>query len=584
MATSLAKKTVDMVVAAAAVAIDPLLQKAMAPLVEQGNVLAAEVAQLRAQIAAPQPSTPPAVPDAPPASDPAPASGCVVTVTSPTGAAWRWDATAAAKADSLGLRTMTEVPAEIVGCTSLRLVADLGPGWAVVVPRNDIAMRAGGGVARYSIQVELDGAVVLSERDIVHTQYRGQRPYRLGKLPAWPLPSTDSLIRQGLVARYKQAPVSADKLAGWAKVMADPDWQVRDSSRGIEPNMPGTGGRDDIGPATAAQAAYLQARDPAVLDYIVGQAEAATTIPWSIWDAKAGSWLSVENWPRLWTDGRGGEPGKGTLLQPIDNGWWKPENAHQPDPSFVPYLLTGERWMLDNLQAQAAWNILVQWPDTRAPSDMNVVYGNQLRGGAWALRQIDEAAWASPAGSPEKAYFSKASAANWSWLVSMIPSWSKEQGEVQGWVPGVYGTNGAVGPWQQDYFASTTLAAARRGNADALTVLRWTRNFLVGRFAKLGHDGCAYLLEAYSPDTGVSYDTWDKVKAGTKARGWSNDTGWAKSDGNYPQWARFTLLGLAEVLGDAEAGQWAARLVAEKAPYVDDAAFAKDPLLRVVAL
>jgi hypothetical protein len=594
MATTLAKKTVDMVTAAAAAAFAPLLDRALAqaaaPLAERVEALTAEVAGMRALMAAPVSAEPPVMPALPPVTVPepvptplpaSPVSACIVTVTSPAGAAWRWNATADAKQDSLGLRAMAEVPAENAGCTSLRLVVDLGTGWAIVVPRNDIANRAGGGVARYSLQVHLDGALVLDERDITTTQYRGTRPFRLGKLPAWPLPSTDSLIQRGLVARYKQGPVANDKPSGYVKAMAAADWHARDSSRGIQRYMPGTGGRDDIGPATAAQAVYLQARDPQVLAYVIGQAETATTIPWHLWDAKAGSWLSVENWPRLWTDGRGGEPGKGTLLQGMDGDGWEVESAHQPDLSYVAYLLIGERWILDNLQAQAAWNIVYQWKDTRGDSDMVVVNRNQVRGAAWALRQIDEAAHVSPEGSAEKAYFTKASRANWSWILSQLPAWTKEQGEAHGTLRGVYGVSGGLSVWQQDYFASTALAAARRGNEDAKTYLRWARNFLVGRFTHLGHDAVAYLLADTDPKTGLDYGTWDRIKVATAANGWSNGNGWSKSQGDYAQWAIFTLRGLADVLGDAEAAKWADWLVKEKAPFVSDADMARDPLLRV---
>ena len=37
------------------------------------------------------------------------------------------------------------------------------------------------------------------------------------------------------------------------------------------------------------------------------------------------------------------------LTQQVDGlTGWEPDTPHQPNLSFVPYVLTGDRWMLDN--------------------------------------------------------------------------------------------------------------------------------------------------------------------------------------------------------------------------------------------
>jgi hypothetical protein len=253
----------------------------------------------------------------------------------------------------------------------------------------------------------------------------------------------------------------------------------------------------------------------------------------------------------------------------------------------VPYILTGERWMLDNLQAQGAWNIVAQWPLQREGQDL-VVQGNQVRGSAWALRQIDEAAWASPDGSVEQAYFSKVSEANWSWIVQQIPTWTAEQGEAHGWLPGEYGTEGALPPWQQDYFASTAIAAARHGNADALTYLEWASNFLVGRFQHAAdgfaeHDGAAYLLAISDPATGRVFNTWAEIGATTKAYDWSNGDGWSHTDGDYAQLALATLSGIAELTGSQAAADVYHALLAQNPPFTSDDYFAGDPTFAIAA-
>jgi hypothetical protein len=542
-------------------------------------------------------STPPPADPEPPAAEPEPEPPSAPVVVTPTpeqaplpvnaeieitSAAGNLWSVQLPEADDA--RLMLEVPSLIAGSTSLRLVVDHGRRngvrWADVWLRNDISMREGGGTASYSVRVVLDGQEVLRQDMPRHQQYRAWgRLVSAGPLPEMPWPAAATLRAAG-VANYS-GPVNADVVDRYVAAMAtwgdDPF-----SPRGVTQNMPGTGGRPDIGPATAPQAIALMTRDELMRAYVVAQAEAAGGIPWHHWDAAAGTYMRVTDWPRLWTDGRGGEPGRGTLLQPVpgDTGW-DLDGPHQPDLSFVPYLLTGRRAFLDNLQAQAAWNVIGIWPDARGASDMLVVQGNQVRGSAWSLRQIDEAAWASPDGSAEKAYFTAVSEANWRWIVDSIPIWTQQQGEAHGWLPGEYGTKGALPPWQQDYFASTAIAEARRGNPHAKDYLEWADNFLIGRFTALGHDAVTYLLAISDPKTGRIYNTWAEIAQQTAARNWSNGTGWAKTDGNYAQWARATLEGYVSLFNDAEARRLFEALPTTGAPFTQPTDYARDPLLSV---
>jgi hypothetical protein len=533
----------------------------------------------------PSPEPAPIVVTPTPEPQPAPAGANMVEIISASGAVWPLD---------LGdiqpgkpRRVEAEVPASVVGCTSMRLAVDVGVAsngtvWADVAPRNDISMREGGGnAAPYTLRVVLNGQEQRRWDVPRHPQYIGWlRQVATGPMPDLVWPSQETLDAAG-VANYVGS-VTEERLASYAAAMADPSWDDLFSPRCIAQYMPGVGGRDDIGPATMAQAVALISRDPRAVAYLIGQAEAAAGIPWHHWDAARGSWLSVKDYPRIWTDSRGAGQAGGTLLQPVpgDTGWG-PESAHQPDLNFVAYLLTGRRAFLDELQAQAAWNIISQWSDQRGESDMLVVNGNQVRGSAWALRQIDEAAWASPDGSVEKAYFTAAAEANWQWIVDNIPIWTQQQGEAHGWLPGEYGTKGAMPPWQQDYFASFAIASARRGNPHALTFLRWASNFLVGRFKALGHDGAAYLLAISDAKSGKIYSTWAEIQQQTKARGQSNGAGWDRVDGNYAQWARATMAGLADLLDDPEARRLVDWLPAEGAPWTQPEDFVRDPLLSV---
>ncbi|WP_149537287.1 beta strand repeat-containing protein [Siccirubricoccus phaeus] len=497
----------------------------------------------------------------------------------------------------------TEARVEIPVAGSLRLVFDVTAykdgGFNVSAQfNNDVAMQAAGGRVAYGVTARLDGRQVLAEtldqgqyqnwhQDFSSTGRDGGQG--LGAPEAgWLNIRQDvaKLAALGAVADYDLAlEVPEAKLDAYATAMAAAGWGDPLATNGVATFMPMTGARADIGFTTQANTAWLLSQDARAAGYALGQAETAGAVPWNFHDAANGTWLNTDNYAQLWTDSRGGTGRVGDtkstgLVQQVDGQTgWVTDRAHQPDLSYVPYLLTGERWILDNLMAQAAWNVMGTWAAMRGDDDI-LVNGGQVRGSAWALRQIDEAAWAAPDGSAEKAYFTKVSAANWAWLVSQIPAWTAQQGEAHGWLPGDYGTAGNMAPWQQDYFASTAIAAAARGNQDALTFLEWMSNFLVGRFqaADQGfplHDGAAYNLAVSDPATGRLYQSWAEIGAQTAARGLSNGDGWAQSNGDYGRLALATLAGIWHLTGNPEARAAYHALLMEVPPYTSEADLAR---------
>ncbi|TCH96308.1 hypothetical protein EJV46_20210 [Roseococcus sp. SYP-B2431] len=503
----------------------------------------------------------------------------------------------------LATQARVEIPLE----GSQRLVFDVtafkGGGFAVDAQfNNDGAMGATGGAATYHLKVTMDGKQAFNDT-VAQAQYQNWHEtfssnatdggQGTGSPEAgWLNIRQDvaHLQEAGVVAGYDLSlDIDPNMLSGFAAATQAAGWGDPLATNGVTQYMPGTGGRADIGITTEANTAWLISQDPRAAAYALGQAEAAGSVPWNFWDAKNETWLNTTDYPNLWTDGRGGtgSPGDAAspgLTQQVAGGaGWTTDPAHQPSLSFVPYVLTGERWMLDNLQAQAAWNILGQSPAVRGGADDNVINGNQVRGAAWGLREVDNAAWAAPDGSAEKAYFQEASDANYAWLVSKIPEWTAQQGEAHGWVPGSYGADGALPPWQQDYFASTVIAAASRGNADALTFLEWQSNFLVGRFTQAAqgfdeHDGATYLIAISDPVSGAApYKTWAEIGAQTEARGWSNGDGWSQSQGDYAQLAAASLAGIHRLTGSSEAKAAYEALIADGAPFVSTSDFSRDP-------
>ena len=501
------------------------------------------------------------------------------------------------------VRLRTPVPSGAVGsASSLRMIADLsarvdGTIWLDLWLRNDTAMQEGGGDAAYSARVLLDGRELLRTGPLRHYHYTAfGRISAFGPdgtpvpVPAFTRHNLHYLAETGAVARYDASlVVSEGTLSAYGQALAEPAWSAPFNNRRIAQYMPQTGGRDDIGPTTQSQAAWLISGDRRAAVYAMGQAEAAGAIPWHHWDIRggeAGSWLDTRRWPQLWTDARGGRPPGGLLQQVPNTTGWTPEGSHQPDLSFVPFILTGRRAFLDHLQSQAAWNVVSSWPHPRGGAEANMVRFNQTRGTAWAIRQLHEAGWISPDSDPQRDYFRRCEANNWAFLRSQIPAWRRAQGEAFGWVPSDYDPPFECKPWAQDHLVSTAAAAARKGNADARAVLEFMSNFAIRRFLSADQgfnprDGAAYVI-ATTDARRTPLKSWAEIGAETKARGWANENGWSKSQGNYPQLALFSLACIADVLDSAEARRAFSWLSSAGAPFTAMTDYPHGPVHRVV--
>ena len=79
-------------------------------------------------------------------------------------------------------------------------------------------------------------------------------------------------------------------------------------------------------------------------------------------------------------------------------------------------------------------------------------------------------------------------------------------------------------PWQNDYFATTTVAAASQGNEDAKTFLKFQAHWLSGRFLNADsgfnpHNGTAYFVVPGDVQASGSR-TWAGMEAATVQAGY----------------------------------------------------------------
>ena len=96
-------------------------------------------------------------------------------------------------------------------------------------------------------------------------------------------------------------------------------------------------------------------------------------------------------------------------------GWGASQDtSHAPDYGYIPYTLTGKYYYLEQLQMDAAWSVgrLCRMLQSQTQSRKAItrqghlgVIPNVSRMEAWAIRTMAYAAFVSPDGEPESAYF-----------------------------------------------------------------------------------------------------------------------------------------------------------------------------------
>jgi hypothetical protein len=311
--------------------------------------------------------------------------------------------------------------------------------------------------------------------------------------------------------------------------------------------MPTTGGRDDIGHLPKWSTQWLYTGDYRSKEIAFGNADLAPNWQMQVREGDVsklydraqtipaiGKPVSICARPPLWIfDGRGGTdpsywiPIQGTNI-PAPGGDWTNDNAHQPDPFSVQYMLTGDHWYLEQLQMWAAFDALSVWPAVRGPAGYAGIV-DQVRGDAWAFRTRVNAAFLSPDGTAEKDYLTMLvndAIAHWdgwhgvtgAFMQSTLWKWAKDQAGVYGLTPvsplHCIDHGNTTGPWQE-HFVMTELGIAREKGFSVDSFARWESQYLIRQFSDAGYYpyrvGSYYLPVVRADGTLVA--TWGEVQA-----------------------------------------------------------------------
>jgi hypothetical protein len=153
------------------------------------------------------------------------------------------------------------------------------------------------------------------------------------------------------------------------------------------------------------------------------------------------------------------------------------------------------------------------------------VHSDELRGQAWALRTIADAAYIAPDRHPMKEYFNVRLVNNIDWYLRQYVRNPENRitnefsGNVHdvpkhGWIEDNF-KEGQVAPWQNDFFNLVIGRIVEMGWIEARPLLDWTARFAIGRWTSEAEGYCQTMAPAYwikvRTDNGQTVDSWAQL-------------------------------------------------------------------------
>lgn len=274
------------------------------------------------------------------------------------------------------------------------------------------------------------------------------------------------------------------------------------------PYMPSTGGRDDIGLLPGWAATYLLSMDARAKTVTLGTADLAGSWSSHYRDKLTDRPVTVNDFPYMTILGSPGD-----TLNPVTKkreafpvcatttGCTTPnshDSAHQPAFAYLPYLVTGDYYYLEELQFWTMWNVFSNNPIWRQTSK-GLLNSAQVRGQAWGMRNLAEAAYITPDNDVLKSQFITLMDNNLAWYNAEYTD--NKSANVFGALTMsnamVYNNKTGLAPWQDDFFTSAIGHATELGFPEAGRLLTWKAKFPVQRMTDpdlCWIDGALYTL------------------------------------------------------------------------------------------
>jgi hypothetical protein len=291
--------------------------------------------------------------------------------------------------------------------------------WVSVVVEN--CWDTWGGNVGYDVEVRVGKEPAYAKKNVDHPPLsRWRKSFWWGR----PRPAVHTahdiayLSATGALPNYDPARKVPEKdLAAAAEAWAKAKTDILENGT-VTLYMPTTGMREDIGPYPRWAVRHILSMDPRAERTCLGNGDLAASWPIHVRNRATRGLFTIDERPKFWLNGRGEDkPGwRPNRKEPAAKSAYSPDNAHMPSLAYLPYLLTGDFFFLEEMYFWAGYSLVSQWPHPRQDGK-GLVVGDQVRGQAWSLRNIADAAFIGPDDDPLVRYFDEKVRHNLAWYV-----------------------------------------------------------------------------------------------------------------------------------------------------------------------
>lgn len=428
-----------------------------------------------------------------------------------------------------------------------------------VVIENDWAYQTGPQNYNYDVQISLAGQNVYSQSNLTHFHHaRWKKSFWWGGEPQVHLAhDADYLIASKAVPNYDRSiKISESALNTYGNSQLNSAVKFQPMGPGLaEPYMPATGGRPDIGLLPGWSAAYLLSMDKRVKAPMLATADLAGSWSMHYRDQNTDKPISLQQYPYMTILGTPGDTynpiTKKREAFPVCGGTCSNTNAadyaHTPAFSYLPYLLTGDYYHLEEMQFWALWDVFQTNPGYRN-NIQGLIVNSNVRVQAWTLRNLAEAAYITPDDDNLKTEFERLLNNNLDYYNSTYSNnpGANLFGAITGTGAIVYNNNRGVAPWMDDFFTSAIGRARELGFSKAAPLLNWKAKFSANRMLAPGYCwilGAIYSLNLRDSASAPFYSSFAQAYEASRA---ANLAGLSC---NSPEMAKALGLKLGEMTG-----------------------------------
>jgi hypothetical protein len=350
----------------------------------------------------------------------------------------------------------------------------------------------------YDARVLVGGKEVYAKPGLVHlNQARWRKIFWWGDVPAVHVRHDSAyLIASRALPNYdRSVRISDQALAELQAAWNGPKTEPMGIGLAI-PYMPATGGRNDLGLLPSWGALYLLSMDKRARDATLGTADLAGSWSMHYRDRRTGRPVSLIDHPYMTvvgnaSDTKNPKSGKFEGFPPCPKDACKSpyvsDVSHQPSFAYLPYLVTGDVYYLEELEFWAMYDVFNSNPGYR-DDIKGLLRPEQVRGQAWGLRTLGEAAYIAPDGDPLKSHFQRILKSNLDWYNAEYTDnpGANKLGFVANGYALAYRNHTGVAPWQDDFFTSAVGHLAELGFDGARRLLAWKARFPILRMTAPG--------------------------------------------------------------------------------------------------